>query len=277
MHVVVCFSIKGFRGLNWMVNDAANKQLSVCGWFLNSVPWCHHSHNPLPALHCPKSDPTPPDPAPPPPGSGIYLKSTVYSCWFMAFKKEGLWYPCQLKAPRVAVFFPPSDKTITRHLSTQYIHMFTFSDQLKIPVRSRIHFPFAFHPTQDADLSTKFCFLWNPFGSLPSSLWIWQWYGAEVFFKSSWVRMSCVRRGGRLHISIFHPWPTVWFHTTHCSTKHAYWAECRSQKALMHSYSDSLVCPSIHTSHTSRRSAHMYIHCYNSQTPVQLAADSVIL
>lgn len=55
----------------------------------------------------------------------------------MAFKKEGLLYPCQLKAPRVAlVFFFRveanflQDKTITRRLSTRYSRKFTFSEQL---------------------------------------------------------------------------------------------------------------------------------------------------
>lgn len=59
----------------------------------------------------------------------------------MAFKKEGLLCPCQLKAPRVAVVFFfwfffwveanfLQDKTITRRLSTRYSRKFTFSEQL---------------------------------------------------------------------------------------------------------------------------------------------------
>lgn len=51
----------------------------------------------------------------------------------MAFKNEVLLYPCQLKAPRDAVFFVWLEanvllvKTIAHHVSTQY-GMLTFSD-----------------------------------------------------------------------------------------------------------------------------------------------------
>lgn len=78
----------------------------------------------------------------------------------------------------------------------------------------------------------------------------------RFFFKSSWVLMSGVKKGDRLHISIFHPCPTVWFHTTHCFTKQAHWAQGESQKALMHSYSDPPVCRFILTS------THPYTHPY---------------
>lgn len=42
--------------------------------------------------------------------------------------------------------------------------------------------------------------------------------------------MHGVRKMRHCALSIHAP---VWFHTTHCFTKHAYWAECTSQKALM--------------------------------------------
>lgn len=158
----------------------------------------------------------------------------------MAFKKEGLWYPCQLKAPRVAVFWLGanfrSDKTITRHLSTQ---CGAFTSSLSQTIAQYLHMAevfVLFYPAQDRDLSVKLCFLRNPSGSLPAGYWV----DMELFLKSSKVLLSGGRKGRRLHISIFHPWPTVWFHTTHRPTGHS----AAAKKALMHSYSDS-VCPPV--------------------------------
>lgn len=43
-----------------MENDRADK--CGCVWFFNSIPWCHHSHNPPAVLNCPETDPIPPSP-----------------------------------------------------------------------------------------------------------------------------------------------------------------------------------------------------------------------
>lgn len=63
--------------------------------------------------------------------------------------------------------------------------------------------------------------------------------------------MHGVRKMRHCALSIHAP---VWFHTTHCFTKHAYWAECTSQKALMHSYRVS--CLSIQSLHMCSTSIH---------------------
>lgn len=89
--------------MNWLVNDGVKNNYHHVGDSLTSYRDVTSA-----VIFCQRPTaqnltPYPPHPAPPSPESGIYLKSTVYSCWFMAFKKEGLWYPCQLRAPRVAV------------------------------------------------------------------------------------------------------------------------------------------------------------------------------
>lgn len=228
---------------NWTPNN-----YHCLGIFLNSTLWCHHSHGPLPALDCPKSDPISLHPAPPPPESGIYLKSTDYSCWFMAFKKAGLWYPCQLKAPWVAVLLAGSLLFLRQDHYLSSFHT----------VQSHVHFlttctlqntcSLCFPPNTGSRLKYKVLFplksLRKPF-LFPLDLVVIQSWGFLRVLLSPCERR--LKKRGRLHISIFHPWPTVWFHTTHCFTKHAYWAACRSQKALMQSHSDLLARPSVLT------------------------------
>lgn len=103
---VIHLEIIYLKMLNQMVNNGTNKQLSLHGWFSNSISWCHHSHNPLPcSADCPKSDPISPNLAPPSPEYCIYLKSTVYSCWFMVLKERVYCIPACLRLPGLQLLF----------------------------------------------------------------------------------------------------------------------------------------------------------------------------
>lgn len=101
---VVNLKIICLKMLNQMVNYGTNKHLSLRGWFSNSISWCHHSHNPLLCSgDYPKSDPISPNPASPSPNC-IYLKSTVYSCWFMVLKERVYCIPACLRLPGLHFF-----------------------------------------------------------------------------------------------------------------------------------------------------------------------------
>lgn len=191
----------------------------------------------------------------------------------MAFKKEGLWYPCQLNGSQgcsvfwlEANFLP--DKTITRHPSTQHS---AFTSSL-----SRTNFKYLYTPTTlysrfpsrtGCRLKHKVLF---PLKSLRKySIFpldvvvIWSWGFLHVF-ESSWVALE--KEAGCISaFSIRDPQFDFTPHTVLLNTPTG-----QSTGAKKHS------CILRHT-HTSIHSAHTYVHCYNSQTPFQLllAADSV--